>query len=650
MMRRLICKQSWQSSWLILFVITALSAFLRLHRLDLIDIRYDEALAPLQALNITQGEWLAVAPFSGSLINHPPLFLYILAVPYIFTHNLILVTAYRALLDVMAVLLCWLVCRRYFGLRVAHLAALLYAVAPWAIQSARKLSIEALPLCSLLLVWGLLRVAHDHNAHAWAMVGLGLALCIGVHLSAVSLVIVVLVVALIHRDTLQVKPVLIGLLPLIILTAIYILYDVNTGLANFTALLSTPSVSRFWTADGLLRALWMSGGAHLSDLTGSAFPLWAAQPASALAWIDSLQMGVLMLASAFVLLDLRRSASGIRSPILIVLLWWWVPILGQVYVSQPVQMHYFTLSYPAPFILMALFANHLIRTRAQWRWGVAPVLTLVVLWQGFTTLRFAQFIGQHDTSGGYGRRLSDVWEARTKALAQLEPDQALIAVIKGFPTPWNEQAVVLRVVLADVPHRFLNSESDGVVVRAGTPSIFLFAADAAPMQSLVSEALSAETVYETDATVRSEDRRYTVVRADPFDTDTGSHFAVDIHPVWANQLQLHAYRVTTSAQVMRIEAVFNVLQAPPPGADYHWTFRLLAGDQQIAQQDIAGVHPSSWRVGDRVYLTLTLPLPAGGQSPTNLRVGSYTYPDIKSVMVAIPGQPPTDSVVLPIVR
>ena len=54
MMRRLICKQSWQSSWLILLIITALSAFLRLHRLDLIDIRYDEALAPLQALNITQ--------------------------------------------------------------------------------------------------------------------------------------------------------------------------------------------------------------------------------------------------------------------------------------------------------------------------------------------------------------------------------------------------------------------------------------------------------------------------------------------------------------------------------------------------------------------------------------------------------------------
>ena len=633
---------------LICAAILLLAAALRLYRLDLIDLRYDEALAPLQALNITRGEWLGLAPFSGSVINHPPLFLYFLAVPYLFTRNLCFVAAYRVLLDVLAVLGCWLLCRRYFNLRVAHLAALLFAVAPWAVQSARKLSIEALPLCSLIFIWGLLKVAHERDSRGWAIAGLGLALSVGVHLSSAPLAVLVLVIAWIHRDTLRLRPVLLGLLPLAVLATLYGWHDAGTGFENINAVLKHSNAPRLLTVDGLRTALWMSGGAHLSDLTGNAYSIWQAQPAALFGGIDTVQMGLVVLAAVAPLSTLRQY--GRRSPVLILLLWWWVPVLSQSYVNQPVQLHYFTVSYPAPFILIALLIDPLLQRHTAWRWISVSAIVLLGVWQGFSTFRFAAFVDQHFTAGGYGAPLRNVWSARTRASAPGQPNHEVIAVIQGFPTPWNEQAVVLRVVLADLPYRFLNDEGDGFVMRPDqTHYVFAPGSEAALQQLTTLYASDPSAMVIEPFPTKPDGTGYTHVwLKQPFNT---SAFVQQPNPVWANRVELAQHRISLQAGQAQVELILRILDTPPPGSDYHWTVRLLHDDQPIAQQDFAGVHPESWRAEDLLYLKFTLPLPAAGSlTPTALRIGSYTYPAIKPVMVSVPGQPASDGVTLLIER
>jgi len=63
--------------WIGFAGVIALAAALRLYRLDLVDLRFDEATALRQAMQIAGGGWLPVAPFSGSVANHPPTYLYL---------------------------------------------------------------------------------------------------------------------------------------------------------------------------------------------------------------------------------------------------------------------------------------------------------------------------------------------------------------------------------------------------------------------------------------------------------------------------------------------------------------------------------------------------------------------------------------------
>src|SRR5450759_2348858 len=160
-----------------LIAVLILAAVLRLQSLELIDLRYDEASAPQFALGIAQGPLLAVAPFSGSVANHPPVYFYALALPYLFTRNVMVVAVYRAMLDVAAIALLWWLCVRFFNRRVALVSTLLISVAPWAVQYSRKLSMLTLSIFLILLLFGLLEALKRRNAWGWAIAGLGLALC-----------------------------------------------------------------------------------------------------------------------------------------------------------------------------------------------------------------------------------------------------------------------------------------------------------------------------------------------------------------------------------------------------------------------------------------------------------------------------------------
>jgi len=289
---------------------------------------------------------------------------------------------------------------------------------------------------------------------------------------------------------------------------------------------------------------------------------------------------------------------------------------------------------------VAVWLDRILVSNPRWGRVAYPALVGLLLWQGYSTLRFATFIDEHWTDGGYGNRLRDVWAAKANAVTALAPNQDLIAVIKGFPTPWNEQAVLLRIVLADVPHRFLNSESDGFVMQPERTQ-YLFAPETQAMQQRIAASFVKEAIITEPVQSRANGDGYTHIELKQANF-TGDYITQP-NPVWANHLELQRYRAQIVGDHTHIDLILRVQETPSPNPDVHWTVRLLQGDQQVAQRDIAGVHPDSWRAGDLLYIALDVPLEANAH-PDALRIGSYTYPDVHAILVSIPGQPANDGV------
>ena len=663
-----------------LALILALAAFLRLYQLDLIDLRFDEASALQSALGIARGQWLLVAPFSGSVANHPPVYLYLMALPYLFTREVLTVVAYRALLDVAAIGLCWLVCRRHFNVRVAHVAALLFAIAPWAVQYARKTWTAPLPLFSMLLLWGLLEVVQRRNPWGWSLVGLGLALCIGAHLSGLFLLPVVLIALVMGFRTLRWRPVLMGLVPLVLLAAAYLSYDAGHDFANVRALLgrtstatSTNSAAQMTSplsnaGDALRFTAWLSGGAHLSDLTGPSFADWTAQSAQAFSWLDDLQQALFWVSLVGVLacaiLVWRQTQR--RNALLIVLTFCIVPAVWQLRsqpAGQPLQQHYFTLAYPAQFVLMALAADAVFArgrqlaqqtvTRAQMGAAmsglVAGLIVLIGAWQVFSTLRFYEFVQQHVTyPGGYGPSVRQALQQTQLASAQITSGQFpdVIVVAPGGDPLVNEPSTVMDALLAGVPHRFVNADV-ALILREG-PAQYLFM----PNTQRALLALRAETNVSADAADLGENTSNVIhIETNGLAAHAYEMPAALTSAAWANGVQGLGYTATKSLDQLHLQIYLRVTRRAEPGTDVHWFNHVLVNDAKMAQADGGGVHPANWREGDILLQWFDVPVPAAVPSgPYALRIGCYTYPQLAPVMlIDAAGNPSADSVTFPLV-
>jgi hypothetical protein len=623
-------------NWMIPALLVLIGAALRMHRLDLIDFRFDQAYPLWYAQDIAGGRLWGMQPH-GSVGAHPAAYLYVMALPYLFTKNFFSIVVYRVFFDVLTVAMVYAIGRRYFNVRVGAVAALLYAVAPWPIQFARNLWPVCQPLDSALLMIGLLEIAVRRNPRGWLYAGLGLSLTAGTHLGGIYLFPVVLLAAWIGRRSLDWKHLTLGLLPGVFLAAAYLIQDAGAGFGNLQAYLGAVGGGAAWRPEVFERIGWLSGGARLGVLTGQSFDVWSAAPWSFGLWIDDAQQIALAAACAFAVWAAwreRRSTRG--AAILLLLAWLVVPAVIQLRSSRPVEVQYLTSLLPAPMLLAALAFDRAARIGSVARVVVFAAVALLGSWQTATTLRFHDVVDRFDTAGGYGQPVRSALAARAHVIRANVGSEAVVAV-KGFPTPWNEPAVILRAVLADVPHRFFNSESDGLI-RTGARTQYVVAPGAEPLLDV----LRAEGARESSTPSRvGSGGRFTVAEID------GAFDALPAAPQarWESGLLLRGAQVVREKTVVRVAIDFEVTALPPESADYHWYFQAFVGDEKRAGVDIAGVHPSSWRVGDVLRLRATIPLdqplPPG---PYRVRFGAYTYPDVQPVSVQQPDKQPDSGV------
>ncbi len=619
-----------------------IAAALRLVWLDLADVRFDEASALQHARGIAEGRLLPVVPFSGSVANHPPAFIYAMAPIYLFSRDVLVAIAWRALLDVAAVAVTWLIGRRYFNARVAFVAALLFAVAPWAVQFARRTWVTVLPLGSALLMMGLLEVASRRQARGWAAVGFGLTLTLGAHWAGLYLLPLVAIVAIARRDTFRPAPVLIGAMPLLLFAGAYLAYDASRDFHNARAMLGNFSNGNAAFSDmALWFALWISGGAHLSDLTGPSFGEWQRGLPPLLPYLDDAQVASLAGSTILVMeLSLERRSDYPRAALWVVLASFLLPILLQLRPSRPVQIHYLLVTYPASFLLMALGADWLWqRVGAHLRPLLALAMLLLLGWQGFITFRFYDFVQHHDTSpGGYGPPLRRTLAAAALAREAVQRDQAseVILSMPGADPLVDEPATVLDVVLAQAPRRFADARH-GVILREA-PAVYGFAADTGLARMLwamhfpSSEIISRTGALRTDG---SQDLLFALAPAAQLPQ------AVTPLPAQWQGFGLLGYLVRWRDEGALVLAYVRVFE--PPDVNLHWFVHAYQGETRVAQQDMSGVHPRFWRSGDILLLWFDLPLRR--DAAYQLRLGAYRYPEVQNMPVLDAAGNPVDDAV-----
>jgi hypothetical protein len=650
---------------------------LRLYRLDLIDFRFDQAFPLQYAIDITQGRLWAVQPH-GSVAAHLPVYLYLMALPYLVTGNFLAIVSFRILLDVISIALCWWIGARYINWRVGSIAALLYAVAPWAIQSARNTAVESLPLFTAILIIGLFELIQRRNPWGMAISGLGLALSIGNHLAGMYLVPVALMGWWFGRRSIRRWPVALALPPLLLLGADYLLYDAAHGFENIHSLLSNAGKPAQLTGDALQYALWLSGGTHISDLTAQAYGHWIAQVPAFLTGLDTLQVlvllcGITVLVISGIVLAVRRLQGRQMAPLevrevgamLLALIWWAVPIVLQLRHSQPMLLHYLLPTLPAPFLLMAygvdtvfrLSINHVNVSPVRRTIGFAAVLASVCAvgatcaWQVTTTLRLDAFVERYDTSNGYGQPVKSALQAVEKAKqarsAGITGD--VVVVIKDYMTPWNEPGLTLHVLLADIPHRYLNSNVPGWVFRPEGVS-YVFAPGTEGLLQELEHIVGPSGIVTSEVPIR-DSLSTGFIYARVSQMPNAGQFIQARPARWDNGLELAGYRIISGTTSLRVETLLHVLQNQPENVDYHWYNHVFAGNQQVAQKDDSGIHPISWRSGDyllmRFDVPLAKPLPA---SDTHVRIGCYLFPTVHGVLVSQEGKPPDDGVNLVIAQ
>jgi 4-amino-4-deoxy-L-arabinose transferase-like glycosyltransferase len=137
--------------------IIIVAAFLRLTHMDLMEFKGDEAgVAMMVAEALGGGEWPMHGLMSSVGIYNPPVFIYLMMIPGLFSIDPIFLTQFVALLNVAAVFLTWWFGRRIFNERIGLIAAMFFAVSPWAVIYSRKIwAQDCIPIFSLLVIGGL---------------------------------------------------------------------------------------------------------------------------------------------------------------------------------------------------------------------------------------------------------------------------------------------------------------------------------------------------------------------------------------------------------------------------------------------------------------------------------------------------------------
>jgi len=630
----------------VVWSIVLLAATLRLGHLDLIPFKAKQARALLRGLRIVDDLLLPlVGTKSAGGIAEPPGMSLIVAFPLLLGRDPRIVSAFLSLLNVAAVLGCYRLARRYYGLRPAVISATLFAVNPWAVFLSREISsASVLAPLSVLFLYGLCVALLDRRPWGWVLTCGTLGLVLNVSLLSLPLVFVLALLMIVYHRRVCWPEALLGLAAGAIICIPYLYYEYGHGFGDIRALVSSLHHASGWlgsAARAMQWAGWAHSGCNLSSLAGVAKPRYLlARPP--LAWLDNLIACVLLASLVGVALLAIRAWSRWKerqdpAKYLILAVWLWVPLLVMPAILVAAAPHGMVILWPAGFLAMGLGLDWLMGAcqkqgarlrgwRALGQLGLLVGALLVVARQADSVVYLQKFVAEHDTTGGFGvpyRYWRATAEAVRREVVAVGTDQVWI-VAQGSDATRDEQPLVLDYLLQpEAKTVFLgHGSSEALLLPAAQPGVYLLMRES-PLVGRTIEDLGGEdrglVVFPGD----ERGARVKVVASRPPEEILGL-IETRTFQVLDSGLCLLGYDLPSEAkagQTLHFASYWTFLDLPPQEASLrHSLFNHLhaSSGPLVAQCYGFGLHERYWNPGLVLVQWFDMPLPA------NLPEGDYT--------------------------
>lgn len=652
-----------QRAWLpLLFlgIILLGAAYLRLRDLAYTGMTGDQGILYSIALEwVKGGSFPLTANKASAGIMNPPLVEYLIALPLMLRPALVAAAQFQALLGLLALLLLYAYSAHLFNWRVALLATFLFAFNPWAVHYSRFVwNPNPVPFFSTLLLGSLLIYLTRRDAHPLhlALVVVAFAAMTQLHLSSLVVGITLALVALFCWRRLwrgswwpTLWPFLLGLLLALLLYLPYIYFQSTVDFADlgniFAALVggqetasgSVPPAQTNWASWLLVQELATGDNMH------RAAPAWLAAVPS-LDWLFALARlllvaGLLYAFARPLFARLRPAPATGRAEdpssrtiaYLVLAVWILVPVFAYLRHTIYLQNYYFLYLWPAPFLLIALLLDDLLRWLRP-RFSPLPfsllgaLLLAPVLLLGLLHF-YINYVGLALVESGQlrpERTLGQVQEVVTTS-------QELLAQYPGCDlTVVAEDALLersafapLRPFLQPRPVRTLQAGHGYVIPHRC--SLYLLTEPDPALESWL-----AGSATRLPAAIRREQTTWPFYYVPPASPPRAEALAT-----WQNGLELLEVELPEAppagAGTLPLIYRWYVAQEPPP-ASYHFFNHVLDEQGQlVAQLDAVAIDSRNWHAGDRLITPFALSLPALPPGRYRVIVGLYTWPEIVRV-------------------
>jgi hypothetical protein len=645
-------------------LVLLLAAYLRLNHLDWTEFKQDEANLSQIAYHMAHTGEIPLQSIGASTgVMNLPLAAWLLAIPYAVSGSPIVATAFLAGLNVLAVAMCYGMSRSWFRSWSDHYvfgalaATLLFAVAPWPIVYSRKLwANDFLPLFVVGWAWtGWLTFVRKKPWWLIAHAAL-LAACIQLHYSALMLAPISAVWFIAFIKRVSWRAMLIAAVAFVLLFAPFLIADADRGSPNLNGFIELFKQPATTDTSAVRYAGLMSTGLEVHSLAG---PQEFENFRALVPWSDGVSwlIGLLIVAGLSVAaIDVLRAIpqhtwDDRAAVALLLVTWLLIPIVGQLSHRTPLYVHYFLPILPAPFVVIGYLFVRIKETAVAFRRGnIAPALlmggmAIIALAQAYQTIALQEFVASRPTPAatsipiGYYERIVN---AAKTALKQSDGSEIIVNT-RGANVNSDEYPAIFNFLLNDVPHRFVDVEQSMHVYPASSH----IQIDYAPYDLTLPAEAGRDLIEEI--TLRAGEQPGRVYRSGGY---TNPPCVVVATPGrWQNGVSLLAAQIDPAKPGEQAVVHLCLKIDQPATEEYHWTAQLWdhAG-RRWAQVDDNGYSSRYWRAGDVITqdLRLTLPtdLPLGDYV---LRVGQYTWPDVKPVLtIDAMGNPQSDAIEIPV--
>ncbi len=653
-----------------LVAIMLLAAYLRLGNLELTEFKLDEAHVCSRAAEFLASGLPPLVGIGSSVgAANPPLFTYLMAIPVSLSRNPAVIAGFMALLNLGAVLGCYLLARKHFGEKVGLIATLLFAVSPWAVFYSRKIwAQDLLPPFIGLFFAAIFSTIVKRKPRQLILVLLWLACLIQLHLSALALIPLVVLLLLVFKARINLVPLLVGLLVFALIFAPYIYYDATHGWTNLRTFIEASRGPGTFDLKSAQYAAQIIAGRGYHALAGASFERFLAEIVD-FTWLNAIETWLFLGGAAYLAWQVLRGwqrgrkdgVSDETARFTILLAWLLLPVLCYVRHTTPVYPHYCILLYPGQFILIGIFVTRVLDWPSSLADSLKPsplvrllavrvvpvsLVALIIglaLWQVHLTEAFYNFVDRNDTTGGHGLPVKYHLQA-AESLKRLAEGAQVLSLSEGDVPAWHETPAVFDFLLQpEMSPRFINYQE--ALVFPCADALYLLAPGDTPAVSVLDE--YAQELTNERISIRGGPDAFRFYRLKAGISIEASLADGDTPVALDNGVEVLGYDVSgevSPGSTLRLALYWTV--GTVPDASYHF-FNHLTDDegQRWGQKDGPGYPAGQWREGDVVVSWFDLSIaPDAPPGEYWVLTGMYTYPEgVRASVLDERGQPVSDA-------